>query len=73
MYRIDGVGAPYMTEFASSWGLLAGSLLIASPLIFMKIADTVPIDTDLAFTDEIFDDVKPMFVDSAPEVQHEKA
>ncbi|KAK4695678.1 hypothetical protein P7C71_g2106, partial [Lecanoromycetidae sp. Uapishka_2] len=73
IYRIDALGVPYMNEFASSWGLLAGSLLIALPLIFMKISDTVPIDADLVFTDETYDDVKPTIVESAPEVQHEKA
>jgi hypothetical protein len=73
IYRIDALGAPYMNEFASSWGLLAGSLLIASPLIFMKIPDTVPIDADLVFTDETYEDVRPVILESAPGVQHEKA
>lgn len=49
-----------MNEFASSWALLAGSLLIAAPLIWTKIRDTVPIEEDLKFTDETFEDVKPM-------------
>lgn len=39
----------------------------------MKISDTVPIDADLVFTDETYEDVKPMIVESAPEVQHDKA
>ena len=60
-----------MNEFASSWALLAGSLLIAAPLIFLKIRDTIPIDDDLVFTDETYDDVKPLNVESPPEV-HEK-
>ena len=60
-----------MNEFASSWGLLAGSLLIAAPLIFLKIRDTIPIDDDLVFTDETYDDVKPLNVGASPEV-HEK-
>ena len=57
-----------MNEFASSWALLAGSLLIAAPLIFLKIRDTIPIDDDLVFTDETYDDVKPLNVESPPEV-----
>ena len=60
-----------MNEFASSWALLAGSLLIAAPLIFLKIRDTIPIDDDLVFTDETYDDVKPLGVESPSEV-HEK-
>ena len=27
----------YMTQFATNWGLLAGSLLVAAPAIFTKI------------------------------------
>ena len=60
-----------MNEFASSWALLAGSLLVAAPLIFLKIRDTIPIDDDLVFTDETYDDVKPLTVEPPPET-HEK-
>ena len=63
IYRIDALKAPFMNEFASSWALLAGSLLIAAPLIWAKIPDTVPIEEDLKFTDETFEDVKPMTVE----------
>ena len=70
-FRIDALGVPFMNEFASSWALLAGSLIIAAPLIFTKIRDTVPIDEDLVFTDETYEDVKPMIAE-APEVR-EKA
>ncbi|KAK3172048.1 hypothetical protein OEA41_004132 [Lepraria neglecta] len=67
-FRIDALGVPFMNEFASSWALLAGSLLIAAPLIFTKIRDTVPIDEDLVFTDETYEDVKPMIA-KPPEVR----
>lgn len=68
-YRIDALNTPFINEFASSWALLAGSLLVAAPLIWMKIKDTVPIEEDLKFTDETFEDVKPMVVgEAAPEV-----
>ena len=60
IYRIDALGAPFMNEFASAWALLAGALLIAAPLIFTKIPDTVPIEADLVFTDETYEDVKPL-------------
>lgn len=70
IYRIDALKVPFMNEFASSWALLAGSLVLAAPLIWTKIQDTVPIEEDLKFTDETFEDVKPMVVgDAAPEVE----
>ena len=60
MFRIDALGAPFINIFASNWGLLAGSLLIAAPMIFTKIRDTVPLEEDLKFTDETYEDVKPL-------------
>ena len=70
IFRIDALKAPFMNEFASSWALLAGSLLIAAPLIWTKIQDTVPIEEDLKFTDETFEDVKPLVVEErAPEAE----
>ena len=78
IFRIDALKAPFMNIFASCWALLAGSLIIAAPVIWLKIRDTVsslfwwsnrqtsssslrqvPIEEDLKFTDETYDDVKP--------------
>lgn len=59
IFRIDTLKAPYMNEFASCWGLLAGSLLIALPLILMKVRDTVPLEEDIKFSDETFEEVMP--------------
>jgi len=56
---IDGDGTSYMAEFGASWGLLAGSLLIAAPVIFMKVQDHVDIEQDLKFSDETMEDVLP--------------
>jgi hypothetical protein len=47
----------YVSEFASSWGLLAGSLLIALPVMLMTIKDTVSIEEDLKLSDETRDEV----------------
>ena len=58
MYRVDALKVPFMNEFASCWALLLGSLLIAAPVIFVKIRDTVPLEDDLQFTDETAEDVK---------------
>ncbi|KAI3403948.2 hypothetical protein KGF56_003215 [Candida oxycetoniae] len=38
-WRLDAIKVPYMDLFASSWGLVQGSLLIGLPLIWFKIKD----------------------------------
>ena len=73
VYRIDALKAPFVNIFASSWALLAAALLIAAPLIFTKIPDTVPIEADLVFTDETYEDVKPLEPLVASEEVPEKA
>lgn len=57
IWRLDGMKTPYMNLFASCWILLAGSLVIALPVILRKIKDTVPVEEDLKFTDETIEDV----------------
>lgn len=46
-----------MTMFAATWGVLAGSLLLAAPVVFLKIKDHVSIEEDLKFSDETIEDV----------------
>ncbi|RAL65483.1 hypothetical protein DID88_001049 [Monilinia fructigena] len=58
-WRIDAMDYPYSTQFAITWALLAGSLVIASPVIFMKIQDATDIDDDLVDTDLNYADVMP--------------
>lgn len=41
------------------WGLLGGALLLAAPVIWLKIKDTVPLEEDLKFSDETVEDVAP--------------
>ncbi len=57
IYRIDALKTPFINEFASCWALFAGGLLIAAPVIFMKIQDTVATEEDLKFSDETLSDV----------------
>ncbi|KAK0268481.1 hypothetical protein LTR35_015502 [Friedmanniomyces endolithicus] len=59
IWRLDGLDAPppYMNIFASCWALLAGGLIIAAPVLLMKIKDTVSVEEDVKFTDESVDDV----------------
>ncbi len=56
-WRLDGMLLPYNTIFGATWGTLAGSLLIAAPVIVMKIQDHVSIEEDLKFSDETIEDV----------------
>lgn len=60
MSSIDSHKTSYMAEFASNWGLLAGSLLVAAPVIFLKIQDHVTVESDLEGTDETLADVLPV-------------
>ena len=59
IWRLDGISnaPPYMNLFASCWALLAGSLVIAAPVMLMKIKDTVPVEEDVKFSDETVDEV----------------
>ena len=56
-WRLDALATPYMTMFAATWGVLAGSLLLAAPVVFFKIKDHVSIEEDLKFSDETIEDV----------------
>lgn len=57
IWRLDGYEVSYMRLFASCWVLLASSLVIALPVMLLKIKDTVPIEEDLKFTDETMEDI----------------
>ena len=57
MWSMDGDKLPYFNMFGSCWGLLAGSLLFALPVIWLKIKDTVTVEEDLKFSDETAQDV----------------
>ena len=61
-----------MTEFATNWGLLAGGLVLAAPVIWLKVQDTVTLEEDLKFSDETVEEV--VATDVAPVVMaHEQA
>lgn len=57
IWRVDSLKVPYMNEFASCWALLGGSLLIAAPVIYMRVKDHVELEEDLKFSDETVEDV----------------
>lgn len=56
-WRLDGLKTPYMTLFGATWGCLAASLVIAAPVIILKIKDQVTMEEDLKFSDETIEDV----------------
>lgn len=59
MWSLDSKNTPFMNLLACNWGLLGGSLVVALPVIFMRIRDTVPIEDDLKGTDETLEDILP--------------
>lgn len=57
--NLDARHLSYKKEFISNWVLLSVSLVVAAPLIFMKIKDHVSVEEDLQGTDETLADVLP--------------
>jgi hypothetical protein len=57
----------YMSLLAAVWGVLAGSLVFAFPLIWYKIRDHVPLEDDLKFSDETVADVLPQAGEISPD------
>lgn len=53
---------PMLTCFFPQWGVCAGALVIAAPLIFLRITDHVSLEEDLKFSDETVEDVAPTAV-----------
>ncbi|EMR68271.1 hypothetical protein MGN70_011833 [Eutypa lata] len=56
-WRLDGLKTPFNTMFAATWATCAASLLIAAPIIWIKIQDSTPIEEDLKFSDEVVEEV----------------
>jgi hypothetical protein len=74
VWRLDGLKNPpaYMNLFTSCWILLAGSLVMALPVLLFKIQNTVPIEEDLKFSDETIEDVIAQRV-GYDSLEHQKA
>ncbi|ODQ77557.1 hypothetical protein BABINDRAFT_163553 [Babjeviella inositovora NRRL Y-12698] len=52
IWRLDSLGKLYMAIFGSTWGLLAGSLLIAAPMVFIYVTDHTVEDGQLSIEDD---------------------
>ncbi|KAJ4245871.1 hypothetical protein NW757_009726 [Fusarium falciforme] len=59
MNHLDARKTPFRTEFISNWVLLSVSLVVAAPVILLKIRDHVDTEDDLKGTDETLADVLP--------------
>jgi hypothetical protein len=60
--NLDARKVSFEAQFISNWVLLAASLIIAAPVIFLKIRDHVEVEEDLEGTDESLADVVPPHV-----------
>lgn len=73
VWRLDAMEKSYMSLFASSWGFVQGSLVIAAPLILLWITDHTDIKEDGIV--DIVDQGELEVVNSttqAPEIKDEK-
>jgi hypothetical protein len=59
MASLDSRHLSYKKEFISNWVLLSVSLVVAAPVIFLKIQDHISVEEDLVGTDETLADVLP--------------
>lgn len=57
--NLDARHLTYEKEFISNWVLLSVSLVVAAPIVFLKIKDHVDVEEDLKGTDETIADVLP--------------
>ena len=55
-----------MTELAITWSLLAGSIIIAAPAIWLAIKDSVDLQEDIKFSDNTIEEVAPPAILAAP-------
>lgn len=72
MWRMDALKIPYLSMLGSCWGLLAGSLLLALPVILVRVRDHVSVEEDLKFSDETIDDVTGQGTSTAKAIELDK-
>ncbi|KAI0161295.1 MFS general substrate transporter [Xylariaceae sp. FL1272] len=58
-WALDGASVSYRTLYTATFVICAASILIASPVVWMRIKDTTDIEEDLKFSDETLEDVAP--------------
>ncbi|KAH0087414.1 MFS general substrate transporter, partial [Aureobasidium melanogenum] len=73
IWRLDSKNLAYMSEFASSWGLLLGALVCALPVLLIRVKDHVSVEEDVKFSDETVEEVIGTADDKAVVHDSEKA
>ncbi|KAI0539218.1 major facilitator superfamily domain-containing protein [Xylaria digitata] len=58
-WALDGHGVSYRVLYGVTFGLSAVSILIAAPVIWLRIKDTTDLEEDLKFSDETLENVAP--------------
>ncbi|KAI0913601.1 MFS general substrate transporter [Ustulina deusta] len=58
-WALDGHGVSYRVLYGVTFGICAVSILIAAPVIWLRITDTTDIEEDLKFSDETIENVAP--------------
>ncbi|KAI3328127.1 MFS general substrate transporter [Xylariaceae sp. AK1471] len=61
-WALDGHKVSYRVLYGATFGICAVSILIAAPVVWLRIKDTTDIEEDLKFSDETFEDVAPTAV-----------
>ncbi|KAI1493083.1 major facilitator superfamily domain-containing protein [Biscogniauxia mediterranea] len=61
-WRLDGLHTEFNTLFAVTWAICAASIVIAAPVVWLKVKDTTDLEEDLKFSDETVEDVVPVTV-----------
>ncbi|CDK26257.1 unnamed protein product [Kuraishia capsulata CBS 1993] len=51
VWRLDALKVPYMSMFASTWALVAGSLIVAIPVVLSKVKEETDEEDDNRFLD----------------------
>ncbi|KAJ8123732.1 hypothetical protein ONZ43_g384 [Nemania bipapillata] len=61
-WALDGHHVSYRVLYGVTFGICAVSILVAAPVIWLRIKDTTDVEEDLKFSDEILEDVAPTAV-----------
>ncbi|KAI0427015.1 major facilitator superfamily domain-containing protein [Xylaria sp. FL1042] len=58
-WALDGHGVAYRVLYGVTFGICGFSIIVAAPVIWLRIKDTTDIEEDLKFSDETIENVAP--------------
>ncbi|KAI0865436.1 major facilitator superfamily domain-containing protein [Xylaria cubensis] len=61
-WALDGAKVSYRILYGATFGICAFSILVAAPVIWLKVKDTTTLEEDLKFSDETLEEVAPTSV-----------